>query len=58
MKTKKKGSNYVLTFQSWEIIYRDQSLFVSNYYDKTSGIVLDFGDSNSSCVPIVKSFPI
>ena len=36
----------------------NQSLFVANYYGKTTGIVLDSGDSNSSCVPIVKSFPI
>ena len=41
-----------------ELYIENQSLFVANYYGKTTGIVLDSGDSNSSCVPIVESIPI
>ena len=36
----------------------NQSLLVANYFGKTTGIILDSGDSIASCVPIVESNPI
>ena len=41
-----------------ELYIENQSLLAANYFGKTTGIILDCGDSNPSCVPIVESIPI